>query len=193
MSDPDTIRRDIEATRSDLSYDVDALADKVSPSSIADRQKEKVKTRARSVRESVMGAVHTATDKVPSPGAVGSNAGDAAGSAVETAKGHPLVVGLIAFGAGWLLSSLIPTAPAERQLASTAKQKAAPLVDQAKDAAKDAAQQLKEPAQQAAAHVKDTASDAASTVKEEGQSAASDVKGTAADAKDDVRGAAQGG
>ncbi|RIX30444.1 DUF3618 domain-containing protein [Amnibacterium setariae] len=189
MSDPDTIRRDIEATRSDLSYDVDALADKVSPSSIADRQKEKVKSRARSVRESFMGAVHTATDKVPSPGDVGSNASDAAGSAVETAKGHPLVVGLVAFGAGWLLSSLIPTAPAERQLASTAKEKAAPLVDQAKDAA----QQLKEPAQQAAAHVKETATDAASTVKQEGRSAASDVKGTAADAKDDVRGAAQGG
>jgi gas vesicle protein len=188
MSDPDTIRAEIERTRSQLGGDVDLLAEKVSPSSIADRQKEKVKDRVRTARESVMGAAHDVADKLPSPG----SAGAAGGSAVQTAKGHPMVVGLIAFGAGWLLSSLIPTAAAEKDLASTAKEKAAPLVGAAKDAAKDVAQNLKEPAQDAAAHLKDTAQDAASTVKEEGQSAASDVRSTAADAKDDVAGAARG-
>ncbi|MGT2426063.1 DUF3618 domain-containing protein [Amnibacterium kyonggiense] len=188
MSDPDTIRRNIEARRADLSDDVDALAEKVNPSSIADRQKEKVKDRVRSARDSVMGATRSAKDALPG----GHDAAGVAGSAVGTAKGHPLVVGLIAFGAGWLLSSLVPTADAERGLASTAKEKAGPLVDGAKEAAKDVAQQLKEPAQEAAAHVRDTATDAAGAVKEEGRSAASDVRGTAADAKDDVQGAAQG-
>jgi gas vesicle protein len=184
MSDPDTIRANIEATRADLSGNVDALADKVSPSSIADRQKEKVKDRVRSARESVMGATRSVTDSLPD--------GGTAGSAVETAKGHPLVVGLIAFGAGWLLSSLLPTADAERGLASTAKEKAAPLVDAAKGAAKDAAQQLKDPAKDAAAHLKETATDAAGTVKDEGRSAASDVRDQASDAKDGVSGAARG-
>lgn len=188
MSDPDTIRADIEQTRSQLGGDVDLLAEKVSPSNIADRQKEKVKDRVRSARESVMGAAHDAADKLPSPG----SAGGAGGSAVRTAKGHPLVVGLIAFGAGWLLSSLIPTASAEKDLASTAKEKAQPLVGAAKDAAKDAAQQLKEPAQDAAAHLKETAQDAAGTVKQEGRSAASDVRGSATDAKDGVAGTAKG-
>jgi uncharacterized protein YjbJ (UPF0337 family) len=191
MSDPDTIRREIEATRGSLSSDVDALAEKVSPSSIAHRQTEKVKGRVRSVRESLMGAVHSASDALPSgdslpnPGAAASSAKD---SAAEAAQGHPLVVGLVAFGAGWLLSSLIPTASAEKQLASTAKEKAAPLVDKAKEAAKDTAQQLKEPATQAAQHVRETATDAAGTVKQEGQSAVSDVRETAAGAKDDVTG-----
>ena len=180
MSDPDTIRRNIEATRSSLSSDVDALAEKVSPSSIADRQKEKVKGRARSARESVMGAVHSGADSLPDGNAP-----------VALAKGHPIVIGLVAFGAGWLLSSLLPTADAERSLASSAKEKAAPLVDAAKDAAKDTAQTLKEPAKEAASRVKETATDAASTVKDEGRSAAEDVRGTAADAKDDVAGAAQ--
>jgi gas vesicle protein len=182
VSDPDTIRANIEATRADLSGNVDALAEKVNPSSIADRQKEKVKDRVRSARESVMGAAQSVTDTLPDAGT--------AGSAVEKAKGHPLAVGLIAFGAGWLLSSLLPTAAAERDLASTAKEKAAPLVDAAKGAAQDAAQQLKEPAKEAAAHVKETATDAAGTVKEEGRSAASDVREQAADAKDGVTGAA---
>ena len=182
MSDPDTIRANIEQTRSRLGGDVDALAEKVDPSAIAERQKEKVTGRLRSARESVMGAAQHASDVLPTSGA------GAGTSAVEAAKGHPMVVGLIAFGAGWLLSSLIPTASAEKDLASTAKDKAAPLVG----AAKDVAQNLKEPAQDAAAHLKDTAQDAAGTVKQEGQSAASDVRGTAADAKDDVAGAAKG-
>jgi hypothetical protein len=190
VSDPDTIRANIEQTRSQLGGDVDALAEKVSPSNIADRQKEKVKDRVRSAKESVMGAVHSGTDKLPNPGAAGDAAGAAAGSAVQTAKGHPMVVGLIAFGAGWLLSSLLPTVDAERSLASSAKEKAAPLVDAAKDAAKDAAQQLKEPAKDAADHLKQTATEAAGTVKQEGQSAAADVRGTAMDAKDDVAGTA---
>ncbi|WP_375388795.1 DUF3618 domain-containing protein [uncultured Amnibacterium sp.] len=187
MSDPDTIRRDIEATRSTLGSDVDALAEKVNPSSIAHRQTEKVKGRVRGVRDTLMGAKDSVTDALPHP-----HPGAAAGSAAEAAKGNALVVGLVAFGAGMLLSSLIPAAPAERRLASTAKEKAAPLVDAAKDAAKDTAQSLKEPAQDAAQHLKETATDAASTVKQEGQAAASDVKDQAAGAKEDVSGAARG-
>ncbi|WP_200919300.1 DUF3618 domain-containing protein [Curtobacterium sp. Leaf261] len=45
MSTPDEIRAEIEATRGNLGSDVDALADKVNPSSIAHRQTEKVKGR----------------------------------------------------------------------------------------------------------------------------------------------------
>ena len=182
MSDPDTIRANIEATRLKTASDVDALADKVSPHNIADRQKEKVKDRVRSARESVMGAAQSASDALPD-----------AGAPVSLAKGHPMVVGLIAFGAGWLLSSLLPTTSTERSAASTVKEKAAPLVDSAKDAAKDVGEQLKEPAKDAAEHLKGTATDAAGAVKEEGRAAASDVRGTAAQAKDDVQGAAQPG
>jgi hypothetical protein len=165
MSDPDTIRAEIEATRRNLGTDVDALADKVSPSQIAERQKEKVRSRFRGVQESIMGTVHDAQDKVASVGHdVSGAAGDARGSVSGTASsvtdkatGHPLVVGLIAFGAGWLLSSLIPSTQSEQRLASTAKEKAAPLAEKAKEVAKDAgqevAQNLKEPAQQAAQNV----------------------------------------
>ena len=40
---PDQIRAEIEKTRRELGGDVDALADKVSPSKIVDRQTDKVK------------------------------------------------------------------------------------------------------------------------------------------------------
>jgi len=192
MSNPDTIRAEIEETRRNLGTDVDALADKVSPSQIAERQKDKVKGRLTSAKESVMGAVHTATDKVEDTASnLGGGTGDAAASAKGAATGHPMIVGLIAFGAGWLLSSLIPSTQGEQHLAGAAKDKAAPLTEKVKEVAKgagqDIAQNLKEPAQDAAQHLKSTATDAAQTVKQEGQSAAGDVKGSAVDAKDAVQ------
>ena len=150
MSDADTIRAEIERTRANLGTDVDALADKVSPQQIAERQKEKVRGRLTDVRESIMGVAHDAQDKVGSvkdsvrggTGSAADGVSGAASSTVQSAKGHPVVVGLIAFGAGWLLSSLLPSTQAEQNLASTAKEKAAPLADQVKEKAKEAGQEV---------------------------------------------------
>ena len=65
MSDsPDAIRADIEQTRRELGSDVDALADKVSPSKIVDRQTDKVKQAFGSVRDRVMGAADDAGSAV---------------------------------------------------------------------------------------------------------------------------------
>jgi len=61
---PEQIRAEIDATRAGLSYDVDTLADKVNPSSIAHRQTEKVKGRFSSVAESVMGSAHEGAGSV---------------------------------------------------------------------------------------------------------------------------------
>ena len=210
MSDPDQIREEIERTRRELGTDVDALAEKVSPSSIAQRQTDKVKSAVggavNSVKERVMGvaddvksagssALHSAGDHASSAGgglhsagsSVGSSLSAAPGRAVEKAKGNPLAVGLIAFGLGWLVSSLIPSTDKEQELASNAKEAAAPLKEKVTDAAKEVAQNLKEPAQEAAQSVKGTAQEAVSTVKDEGASAASDLKGSAQDAKQSVQ------
>jgi gas vesicle protein len=186
MSDnPDQIRADIERTRNELSIDVDAVADKVTPAKVAQRQTEKVRGALSNVKDSVLGSASDAR----------ANVGDAvsgtAGGAKAKAKGNPVGLGLVAFGAGLLIASLIPASDKEKELASTVKDKAQPLVEKATDAAKDVASELKEPAQQAAQSVASTASESAGTVKSEAQSTAQDVKGSAQDAKqtvqDDVR------
>src|SRR5687768_333929 len=100
---PDAIRADIEQTRNELGADVDALADKVTPSKIVDRQVDKVKGGFRSVRERVMGAADDA----------GSGVGDVKDKVISKAEGNPLAVGLIAFGAGLLVASLIPASAKE--------------------------------------------------------------------------------
>ncbi|TQJ58611.1 uncharacterized protein DUF3618 [Arthrobacter sp. SLBN-83] len=214
---PDVIRADIEATRARLGTNVDAVADKVTPSNIVHRQTDKVRDAVTGVKEKIMGAADTATTKVHDTASTGAghttnamhSAGDSlhqagdtvsaklsdAGQAVSAAPdqvkaktaGNPLAAGLIAFGAGLLVSSLIPPSQKEREAADQLKTAAQPLAAQVTDAAKTVAQDLKEPAQEAMENVKATATDAAQNVKTEGQQAATDVKDRATDAKDNVQ------
>lgn len=180
--DPDAIRADIEATRRNLSGDVDALADKVTPSKIAQRQTRKVKGAFHSITDRVMGS---AEDVAGTAGGAVSDAGsavaDAGRTVVDKAQGNPLAVGLIAFGVGALVASLIPASSKEQELASSAKEAAQPLLQEAADIGKQVASDLKEPAQEAVQSVKETAQEGVSTVKEEATDRASDV---AADAKE---------
>ena len=69
----DEIRSDIERTRQDLGMDVDALADKVTPSKIVDRQMGKVRGAFGSMRDRVMAA---ADDAGSSMADAGAHAGD---------------------------------------------------------------------------------------------------------------------
>lgn len=196
---PDVIRADIEATRARLGTNVDAVADKVTPSHIVQRQSDKVKESVKDavfgVKEKVMGAADHAAGNVHSAtGSAGSRLGDA-GSAIGDAptqvkaktQGNPLAAGLIAFGAGLLVSSLIPASQKEREAAEALKTAAEPLTTELTDAAKNMAEGLKEPAQAAMENVKASAADATEHVKAEGQGAVADVKYKAADAKDNVQ------
>jgi len=189
-TDPDQIREDIERTRAELSSDVDALTDKVSPGQVAHRQADKVRSAVSDVKDKVMGGVSDGADAAGT--AASSLGGSAAGlphAAKDKTRGNPLAAGLIAFGAGWLLSSLLPSTRQEQRLAQTAKEQAAPLVQEAKDAAQDVAATLRQPAQEAAAAVKDRAAEAGSTLRDEGRSAADDLRAGATDAADAVKGA----
>ena len=61
MSNPDQIRADIEMTRDELGRDVDALADKVSPPKIMERQKTRLRQRLGDVKERQPGEGGTRT------------------------------------------------------------------------------------------------------------------------------------
>ena len=196
---PDVIRADIEATRARLGTNVDAVADKVTPSHIVQRQtdrvKENVKDAVFGVKEKVMGtADHAAGNVHSAAGTAGSHFSDA-GAAIGDAptqvktktQGNPLAAGLIAFGAGLLVSSLIPASQKEREAADALKTAAEPLTSELTEAAKHVAEGLKEPAQAAMENVKATATDATEHVKAEGQGAVADVKDRTVEAKDNVQ------
>lgn len=184
---PEEVRENIEQTRARLGYDVDAVADKVTPSHIAHRQTEKIKGAMSDMKDKVMG---TAEDARGSARDTVHGAGDTMGHAqqgvVRKTRGNPLAAGLIAFGAGLLVSSLIPPSEKEQELADTLKDKAQPLTQEVAGAARQAADHLKEPAQEAVASVKDTASSGAQNVKDEAQTQGDAVQGRVQEARQNV-------
>jgi ElaB/YqjD/DUF883 family membrane-anchored ribosome-binding protein len=213
-SDPDVIRRQIEDTRRELSYDVDALNEKVNPARVVDRRVTAAKGKMTNLKEKVMGSAHdttyhaqgAASNAASSVQSAASSAADSvqgaaasAATAVQQApdtivrqtQGNPLAAGLIAFGVGWLVSSLLPASEKERQLAQQAetaiRENKDALLEPAKQVAQEIGDELKPAAQQAVESVKATAQDAASTVAEEGKSAAADVQGKAKQAKTTVQ------
>lgn len=198
-SDPDALRAEIERTRGNLSRDVNALGDAVSPGNVARRQAHKVGDAMAGVKDRVMGTASDAGSGVSSgvsgaassvgdaASSVGDRASDAGQAARRKTQGNPMAAGLIALGAGWLLGSLLPATERERESAVALKEKAQPVLDEAQSVAKEMGQNLKEPAMESAQSVKETAASAAQTVKEEGQQAAQDVKGSAQDARDTVQ------
>ncbi|HXV93323.1 MAG TPA: DUF3618 domain-containing protein [Pseudonocardia sp.] len=241
-SDPEQIRREIERTQANLSQDVDALSEKVTPSKVVERRVGRAKSTANRWKDKVMGsnplsstgqgnsggftqaahgvadrasgtashaahavsgtassAAQTVSDRASS---AASSVSDAASSAVGTVQeapqavrrqtqGNPLAAGLIAFGAGWLVSSLLPASRREQELAGQAKDRAQelaqPLAEQAKQVAGEVKENLREPAQQAVESVKSTATDAGQTVADEGRAAAGQVQGRAQEAGGNVR------
>jgi len=183
---------DIAQTRTSLASDLDALQDRVSPSAIVERRKAAAKGRVRQVRQRVMGTVHDARNTTASgmssaggsaQGAVESardTARDAASMAEDRYQGSPLAAGLVAFGAGMVLASLIPASEKEAVAAGkvldSAKEHGQPLVDQAKGQAQQLAEQAGQTATEAVQQVKDTATEGADRVRSEGQSAAESVR-----------------
>lgn len=195
---PDAIRADIEATRRRLGTNVDAVADKVTPSNVVHRQTDKVKSAIFGAKDKVMGTADNTTSNM---GSAMHDAGSSVGSAMHDAgdavrdtpqqvkaktQGNPLAAGLVAFGAGLLLGSMLPASEKERDAAQQLKSAAEPVTTGLADAAKEVAQGLKDPAMEAVENVKSTATEAAENVKAEGQGAATDVKDRAADARSNI-------
>lgn len=213
----DQLRREIEQTRRELGTDVDALGEKVSPRRVMERRVDRTKDAIGGVKERIMGTTSDASSSAGgaisgaassvqdrmsgaasgvqhAASSVGDTATDTAYRARRQAQGNPLAAGLIAFGLGWLVSSLLPPSEKERQLAHQVKDQAQPAVQavgqQAGQALSEMKDNLQQPAQEAVESVKQTATDAAGTVKDEARSAAGDVKDQAQDSTQRVRGQA---
>jgi len=176
-SSPEQIRADIEVTREELGRDVDALADKVTPGKIVERQKSRMRRAFEDVKHRVMGVAedvgHTTSDVAES---AAEGVRELPRRAAGAAQGAPIAVGLVALGLGWLAASLAPPSQAERRLARSLRESAQPIVDSATDAAKQVASELQEPARDAFERVKSEAVDAAEHVKEEARDTTEQVK-----------------
>ena len=194
QQNPDQIRADIERTRNALSNDVDAMAEKVTPSKVAHRQADKVRDAVGGVKDRIMGSAEDTGAQLSDQASnvkdsVRSAAGDARApqQLKRKTQGNPLAAGVIALGVGWLAASLIPASGKEQHLVSRLEETAQPVLEDVKDQARSVAEDLKEPAQQAAQTVKESAADSVDTVKSEGQAQKDDVVDSAKGTADEVR------
>jgi Protein of unknown function (DUF3618) len=146
--DPNRIRREIEATRSDMGDTVDALTYKAD---VKSRAKESLMGTKESIKSKVVGA----TDAAPDGEQVKENARRAAGIAQENPLG--LAVGSIA--AGFIVGLLLPSSRVEDR-------KLGPVADDVKAKAKETGQEALERGQQVA---QEAAQSARETVQEKGR------------------------
>lgn len=92
-NDPDQIRADIERTRAELGRDVDALAEKVSPTKAVSRQTDRVRSGLINVKENIMGSAddyrsgqHGHGDEQGRMGRMAESTGEYAHDAAEGAR-----------------------------------------------------------------------------------------------------------
>jgi hypothetical protein len=149
---PEVIRSEIERSREELAYDIDRLADRTSPRRIARRRWNSVRDRLGDARDRVMGVSHEARERVEE---TAGEVREAPERLARATQGSPVAAGLIAFGTGLLVASLLPETDAERRLAH-----------EVVDRAQGLAEPLQEEGRQLASDMGDSVRDAASEVKE---------------------------
>src|SRR4051795_9752242 len=153
--DPDRIREEIEQTRAEMGETVEAIGYKTDV-------KARAKDSLQDKKESVMGVVQSAKERVVG---AGQSVGDAtpdteqvkhqARRAKSVAQENPLRLAVGAVAVGFLAGMLIPSTRVEDE-------KLGPVADDVKDRAKQTGQEALERGKQ-------VAQDAAQTAKESGQ------------------------
>ncbi|TWP53636.1 DUF3618 domain-containing protein [Lentzea tibetensis] len=188
---PDQIRREIDMTRAELVDDANRLVDRTSPRRIAQRRVRGARRGLIALRDTVMGTTadttstvrdqaHQAKDAVAEGAERAAEAvQDAPQQAMRQTQGNPIAAGLIAFGGGLLVASLLPRSEAEQQFVQEIGDRASDAIEPVKDAIGEAAQHLKEEVKSdvrdAADEVKQTASDAVATTTEHAKASAKEV------------------
>ncbi len=142
---------------------------------------------ASAVGERAQDAASTVGDKAQQAASVVGEKAQEAAHAVQQApeqarrqaRGNPLAAGLIAFGAGALVATLIPATRAEQDAVRQLSERAGGAVEPVKEALTESAQKLKEEAGtmvgEAADHVKQVAQEATQTTVEQAKGSAQEV------------------
>ncbi|GAC1503866.1 MAG: hypothetical protein NVS1B14_09500 [Vulcanimicrobiaceae bacterium] len=218
----DELRLEIEQTRGELGNTFNAIEDRVSPKRVLMRKTERIRATMKSMKDMVMGteerlveaakhggevigdkvglaaskigdAASETTHKLADGASVVADAAHAAPGAIKRrTTGNPLAAGLILFGAGAVIASLLPSSKKEREVAGQLKDKAEPLTRSAIEAGKSLTQDIKAKAATAAKEVTDHAAAAAGSVKEEAARQAESLKNVAKDAALNAKGEVKG-
>ena len=161
------LKTELERHRSEVTADLEALGDRVSPGRIVDRRRAQMRRSATRIKDRVMGpATHPAQAMRNQAGEIAETVSDAPEMARRQVSGNPIAAGVIAFAAGVLVASMLPESEPEQRLAERVEPQLAEAVGQTREAAMEAAQNLKPAAEDAARDVASRTRDSADEVKE---------------------------
>jgi len=184
---PEELRGQLASKRDDLTRDLEAIGDRVSPGRVIERRQASVRMRVTDMTDRVMGVKDAASDHLHQGATTTADTmTDAVHRVGDTTRGrtegNPLAAGMVAFGLGIVAASVFPATRREKQMAAQAQPAlesavaeiapaAQQIVDEVRPVAENAMADVRDDAKEASAHVKDEASDAAAEVKESAKSA----------------------
>lgn len=184
-TDTERLRIEIEETREDLGRDVDALSEKVDPRRVAHRRVDDARDAARRMRDAVVGAGDSGRDRMSDLAGsaqehVSGTAHSMTDEATRRTRGNPLALGLVAFGVGWLVASIVPAPRGEQELVAAGAERVQSLAEPVANHLRESAENVKEamsPQVSAAAQdLKDSASQGVQRVRGETQGQVQDMR-----------------
>lgn len=174
------LRQQLDEQRDMVGRDLVAIGDRVSPGRMVERRRMAIRQSFGRARNAVMGAADTATTASGERiGGVGSAVAGAPDAVLAQTQGNPFAAGIVAFGAGALIGSLLPKTRYEAQAAQQVQPALETAASELGAEAKDLAENVKEHAVEAADRLKESAQDAAETVKADASDAAAETKAEA--------------
>ena len=190
----DELREDIEQKRSDIGYTVDQIQNRVSPGRVTARSSYRARRWFIDTKDKLMGNdqpgypwenlsqgfTQRAEEMTDRASEMVSDAKDtisqAPGKMRQQTRGNPLAAGLVAFGSGMLLGTLLPETNVETRAARRLEPGVSSVVSEAGEIGREITEEMKVSAEKAVDEVKDTAATAAESVKEEARQAADRAK-----------------
>lgn len=185
----DELREDIDQKRQDIDHTVDQLQNRVSPSRITARGRYRIRRWWIDTKDQVMGNDRSEYPWESGMRRIAEQAGDVTDKASEIAtdlkegvaetpamvrrqtQGSPVAAGVIAFGGGLLVGTLLPESAGERRIAQRLEPAVADLVEEATEFGQQMAEDLKDSTREKVEELKDSASAAVEGVKDEAKQA----------------------
>jgi len=171
------LRARLAVERSDVSHDLDAIGDRVSPGRVMQRRRAAVGRRVADLKERVMGVTAEASasvqDAATAPAAaISATVREMPDAARRTTEGNPLAVGLVAFGAGLVVATLLPETRREAELAEKLQPALETTAETVGESVQESVEAVKPAAREAVTEVQQHAQGSAGAVKIEAQQAA---------------------
>jgi hypothetical protein len=165
----DELRDDIEERRERIGHTVDQIENRVSPGRVAARTSHKVTRRMSHWKERIMGSDQTNGGNGGAVAEAGRKVAETPDTIRRKTSGNPVAAGLVAFGGGMLVGSMLPETSAEHRAVQNLEPALREGIPEAKDIGRHAVDDVKDVVRESAEEMKEMAAESGQRIKSEAQ------------------------